>query len=641
MAENNTTQAQISFLDFPECVRQRVGIYLMDPNHCVDEVVDNSVDEAMAGRCDTISVYVNPEKLSASVLDNGGGIPITPHSDPAFKGKPQAEVAMTVLHAGGKFGKDDGYVTATGGQHGVGASCVNAVSTEFEMNIYTGGKEYLLGFKKGVTTSKLSEIGQADKTGTKVTFTLDREIWLDEVFDLKRLEKRLQQIAYMNPGLTIRYEVEGQAKPKVFCYKDGLKEYMRVLTSGKECITPILYNEKEADGIKVTAALAWTTGYSQDVYSFVNNISTPAGGDHVTGLKTGLSKAVETVMGEGGFLKASETMESDDAREGVVAIVSIKMKNAPRFEGQGKTKLKMPAARSAVNDLVREMVMELLHADDSMAKAVAKKVSEAIRARIAAKKARDAIRGIKAVSSSVGSLPGKLADCTSKRQEETEIYIVEGDSAGGSAKQGRNRHFQAILPLRGKILNAEKSTLDKIVNSEMLRNISSALRYPLGEDKEVEDVKQQILSKIRYGKIIILTDADLDGGHIRTLILTFIYRYMRPLVDAGMVYLAQPPLYILKKGKETHYVADDAALEDFFATRSKDGWTQNYLKGLGEMDPSQLWDSTLNPDTRTLVRVVVDDVEETESYISVCMGDNVAARRDFIFQSMASEAEAS
>lgn len=626
-------QAQISVLRFPECVRLRKEMYLTDPNHCVYEIVDNSIDEHAAGRCNAIAIAIVGDEVI--VEDDGNGIPVTKSEDPEYAHLSQAEVAYTVLHAGGKFGKAGGYKTNTGGLHGVGASCVNAVSDKVNLIINTGGKQYQVDFAKGVITNGLHKVGPAKEgqTGTEVHFVLDKEIWGEEQFDFKKIEKRIQQLAYLNPGLTLLLyfdsvdEEEQEIKlEKTFCYPEGIKDYISKLVKGKTTIADTAYfvkkitDEKVGD-IEVSVAYTYTDGYSQDIKCFVNNIATEAGGDHLAGFKQGSYKAAEQYALESGAIKDAKAIESDDTREGMTAIISIKVKE-PKFEGQGKSKIKMPEVRNAVKQATEEFMFDYLSKDANRAKRIMDKVLIAAKARLSAKRAREAARGQK--EGMEGGLAAKLADCSEKDPALCEIYLVEGDSAAGSCKSARNRKTQAILPVFGKILNAEKSRYDQIITSVKLLDMLKALKCGIGDEFNID--------KLRYHKIILFSDADVDGAHIQCLNLVFFYRYLRPIIEAGHLYIACPPLYKVAKkvGKkeEVVYLFSKEELEAY----NTEGCTIQRYKGLGEMNPDQLWDTTMNPETRKLIQIEISDYEQAEEYLSLCMGKDVESRKAFIIE---------
>jgi DNA gyrase subunit B len=619
-------QAEISVKRFPECVRIRKEMYLPNKDHAIFEIVDNGIDEALAGYATAIAVVIIDDRVT--VEDNGRGIPVTPHTDPEFKGLSQAEVAYTVLHAGGKFGDETGYKTATGGLHGVGASVVNALSEQLSLVIKTGGKKYEIDFEKGLITKKLHVIEEGldqDDTGTEVNFTLDPDIWQDERFDLKRIKRRMQQLAYLNPGLTLYLKIDSDDKDgkrinieDTYCYPEGLNAYVEKLTKNKVAITNITGYCTTVQDTEVAISMVYTDAYNEEVYSFCNNIGTEDGGHHLTGFKMGLAKAMNDYATANKLLKDDQKFESDDTREGLIAVLAIKVKE-PKFECQAKAKLDMPKIKGVINKITEDIVSEYLDKNPDEAKVIMDKITTACNARRAAQKAREAVRKQKDLIE--GGLPGKLAGCQSKDPAESEIYIVEGDSAGGSAKQGRDRKFQAILPVFGKILNVEKARLHKVLNSDKITDLLKALGCGIGDDFDI--------SKLRYHKIILMADADVDGDHIKTLEITLFYRYLKSIIEAGYLYFAVPPLYKLVKGKTMKYAYSDAEKEQMLKELGDNVNVQRY-KGLGEMNPEQLWETTMNPETRTLVQVTLEDAELAEQYVSICMSEDVKARRDFI-----------
>jgi DNA gyrase subunit B len=619
MKENGQNQAaQIEVLEYPQNVRKRKEMYLPNKDHAVFEIVDNAVDEYAAGRCTSIAVVIHGDEVI--IEDDGGGIPITPHKDPKFNGLSQAEVAYTVLHAGGKFGGEGSYKTATGGLHGVGAAVVNALSEDLSLFIKTGGDKYEIKFSKGEIVNNLNIVDSGlENTGTEVHFKLDPEMWGDEKFDLKRINRRIQQLAYLNPGLLIYNNIDSIDKDgkeykieQQYCYPEGLLSYLEKLTKNKTLVSGLTGTLLNEEGTEIAIAMAYTSNYSEDIYTFCNNISTEDGGDHLIGFRAGITKAINEYAVKNNI---KTVFESEDTREGLVAIVSIKV-TEPKFDGQGKSKIRMPEIRGVVRKAVEEFTMDYLDKNPSEAKAIFDKIATAAKAREAAKKARDNARKTKDLVE--GGLPGKLADCASDDPEESEIYIVEGDSAAGSAKQGRDRRTQAILPIFGKILNVEKSRLSDVLKNPKLLDMLKAFKCGIAEEFDI--------SKIRYHKIILMSDADVDGAHIQTLNITFFYRYLKPLIEAGYLYIAMPPLYKVEKGKKVTYLYSDQELYNF----DKEGASIQRYKGLGEMNPEQLWDTTMNPETRSLIQITIEDAEMAEEIVSICMSENVEPRRDFI-----------
>ena len=617
---------QIQILEGLEAVRKRPGMYIGSTSsrglhHLVYEIVDNAVDEALAGYCDTIQVTINKDN-SVTVIDNGRGIPVGINHK---AGIPAVEVVFTILHAGGKFG--GGGYKVSGGLHGVGASVVNALSTHLEVTIYHEGKIYRQRYERGKVVYKLKVIGECDpkKTGTTVTFLPDSEIFEETIFDFNVLKQRLREMAFLTKNIKIVLRDDRPEEPieKTFHYEGGIKEFVTYLNKGKTPLYPdIIYCEGMKDNIYVEVAMQHNDGYTEGSYSFVNNITTPEGGTHLTGFKNALTKTFNSYARLNKLIKDTETLSGDDIREGLTVIVSIKIED-PQFEGQTKQKLGNSEARGAVDNIVSEQLMIYLEQHPQVAKMILEKSIMAQRAREAARKARDLTRRKSALEGM--SLPGKLADCSDKDPKNCEIYIVEGDSAGGSAKTARSRATQAILPLRGKILNVEKARLDRIYANAEIKAMITAFGTGIHEDFDI--------SKLRYDKIIIMTDADVDGAHISTLLLTFLYRFMPDLIKEGHVYLAQPPLYKLEKNKKVWYAYSDEQLAAILGEvgRDQNNKIQRY-KGLGEMDAEQLWETTMDPERRILLRVNYD--EETESELDLTfttlMGDKVEPRREFI-----------
>lgn len=614
--------AQIQVLEGLEAVRKRPSMYIgsisaRGLHHLVYEVIDNSIDEALAGYCDHIHVRIHADN-SITVTDNGRGIPVEMHK----VGKPAIEVVMTVLHAGGKFG--DGGYKVSGGLHGVGVSCVNALSQRMVVEVKKNGKVYEIEFAKGKTTKPLHIIGSCPETetGTSVTFWPDASIFTETVYSYDTLKRRIRELAFLNKGVKIQLTDERSGADEIFHYEGGIVSFVEFLNQGKEPLhAKPVYVEGERQDTIVEVALQYTDAYTENILTFVNNINTEEGGTHLAGLKQALTRCINDYARKNGLLKDNEeNLSGDDVREGLTCVLSLKVRE-PQFEGQTKTKLGNSEVRGIVDNMVTDALTEYFEENAPVAKKIIDKAVMASRARAAARKARDLTRRKSALE--VSSLPGKLADCTSKNAEETEIYLVEGDSAGGSAKQGRDRNFQAILPLRGKILNVEKARLDKMLNSQEIRAMITAFGCGIGEEFDVE--------KLRYGKIIIMTDADVDGAHIRTLLLTFFYRYMKPLVVHGNVFIAQPPLYLIRTGKKHTYAYSDEQLQQRLdeVGRQNNPYVQRY-KGLGEMNPEQLWETTMDPSKRTVLQVQLEDAATADSVFSVLMGDKVEPRRKFI-----------
>ncbi len=612
---------QIQILEGLEAVRKRPGMYIGSTSarglhHLVYEVVDNSIDEALAGYCTHIEVTIHKDN-SITVTDNGRGIPVDMHES----GKPAVEVVLTVLHAGGKFG-GSGY-KVSGGLHGVGVSVVNALSTNMEVKVKRDGKIHEITFEKGVTKEPLKVVGRTDETGTLVHFVPDAEIFDETVYDYDTLRHRLRELSFLNRGITIILTDERpeEVRQETFYFEGGISSFVEHLNRNKEVINPEpVYFNGTKDTTVVEIALQYNTSYSENIYSFVNNINTEEGGTHLAGFKSALTRAANDFARRQGIIKNNEdNLVGEDIREGLTCVISIKLCE-PQFEGQTKTKLGNSEVRGIVDSIVSEGLSEYFEENPVISKKIIEKSIMASRAREAARKARELTRRKNALE--VSSLPGKLADCSVKDPEQAEIYLVEGDSAGGSAKQGRDRRFQAILPLRGKILNVEKARLDKILNNEEIRTMITAFGSGIGSEFDI--------TKRRYGKIIIMTDADVDGAHIRTLLLTFFYRYMRPLIENGHVYIAQPPLYQIRKGRSHWYTYSDEELAQKLDEIGRDGITVQRYKGLGEMNPEQLWETTMDPEKRTVLQVHLREAEEADSIFTILMGDKVEPRRRFI-----------
>jgi len=622
--QNNYDENQIQVLEGLEAVRKRPGMYIGSTSgkglhHLVWEIVDNSIDEALAGYCTEINVEIEKDN-SITVKDNGRGIPVGIHEK---MGRPAVEVIMTVLHAGGKF--DGSGYKVSGGLHGVGASVVNALSTELDVTVYRDGKVHYQEFERGVPKADLKVIGDTEVTGTTTHFKPDPEIFTETTeYDYDTLATRVRELAFLTKGvkITIEDKREGKERKNDYCYEGGIKSYVEHLNRSREVVheEPV-YIEGSKDGITVEVALQYNDSYTSNIYSFANNIHTYEGGTHEAGFKTGLTRVINDYARRNGVFKESDpNLSGEDVREGLTAIISIKHPD-PQFEGQTKTKLGNSEARTITDALFSEALEKFLLENPDSAKKIVEKGVMAARARMAAKKARELTRRKSALE--VSNLPGKLADCSSKDPTISELYIVEGDSAGGSAKQGRDRHFQAILPLRGKILNVEKARLDKILSNNEVRSMITALGTGIGEDFNLE--------KARYHKVVIMTDADVDGAHIRTLLLTFFYRYMRQIIEQGYVYIAQPPLYKIQQGKRVEYAYNDQQLEEILKElpqNPKPG-LQRY-KGLGEMNATQLWETTMDPETRTLLQVTLKDAIDADETFEMLMGDKVEPRRNFI-----------
>ncbi|HSI68225.1 MAG TPA: DNA topoisomerase (ATP-hydrolyzing) subunit B [Planococcus sp. (in: firmicutes)] len=628
MEENKLQQAydasQIQVLEGLEAVRKRPGMYIGSTgsrglHHLVWEIVDNSIDEALAGHCDEIKVVIEKDNW-IRVEDNGRGIPVGMQEK---MGRPAVEVIMTVLHAGGKFG--GGGYKVSGGLHGVGASVVNALSEVTEVYVNRDQKRHYIKFERGAVTEELHVIGESEATGTTIRFKADSEIFTETTaYEFDILDHRLRELAYLNRGLKIIVadERENEEKEKNYHYQGGIKSYVEHLNKSKDPLhEEAIFVEAEKDGITVEVAMQYNAGYAANIFSFANNINTHEGGTHESGFKTALTRVINDYGRKKGMLKEQDgNLTGDDAREGLTAIISVKHPD-PQFEGQTKTKLGNTEVSTIVNNLFSAGFERFLLENPSVSRKILDKGIMASHARMAAKKAREFTRRKSALE--ISSLPGKLADCSSRDPKISEIYIVEGDSAGGSAKSGRDRHFQAILPLRGKILNVEKARLDKILSNNEIRAIITALGTGIGEEFN--------LAKARYHKVVIMTDADVDGAHIRTLLLTFFFRYMRPLIEAGYIYIAQPPLFQIKQGKSVEYVYTDAQLKEVLERlpSSPRPAVQRY-KGLGEMNATQLWDTTMDPDVRTLLQVTLNDAMTADETFNMLMGDHVEPRRVFI-----------
>ena len=614
---------QIHVLEGLEAVRKRPAMYIGSTSarglhHLVYEVVDNSIDEALAGYCSNIKVIIHKDN-SITVIDNGRGIPVDMMKK---EKKPAVEVIMTVLHAGGKFG--DGGYKVSGGLHGVGVTCVNALSEHMEVEVRRGGKCYGIEFKQGKTSKKLYEKGDCDETGTTVHFKPDASIFTETEYSYDTLRLRIRELAFLNKGITISLTDERvEDRSESFHFAGGIIEYVEFLDKDKDKInSKPIYLEGEKNTVIVEVAMQYCDTYSENIFTYVNNINTEEGGTHLSGFRKALTRTINAYARKNNILKDNEdALSGEDVREGLTAVLSLKVQN-PQFESQTKIKLGNSEVMPIVDNLVGDTLAEFMEENPQVAKKLVEKAIIAARARLAARKARELTRRKNAMD--LGGLPGKLADCKSRNVDDTEIYLVEGDSAGGSAKQGRNSDFQAILPLRGKILNVEKARLDKVLSSEEIRNMITAFGCGIGDDFNLE--------KARYGKIIIMTDADVDGAHIRTLLLTFFYRYMQPLIKEGHVFIAHPPLYLIRKNQKQHYYAySDDELQQILdeVDRENNPYVQRY-KGLGEMNPGQLWETTMDPAARTILQVHLEDAAEADRIFSILMGDKVEPRRQFI-----------
>jgi DNA gyrase subunit B len=618
---NHYGAEQIQVLEGLEAVRRRPSMYIGSTSarglhHLVYEVVDNSIDEAMAGFCNKIEVIIN-EDNSVTVIDNGRGIPVDIQSQ---TGRPAVEVVLTILHAGGKFG--GGGYKVSGGLHGVGVSVVNALSEWLEVEVRLNGNVYYQKYNRGIPVTELQIIGKSKSNGTKIVFKPDYEIFEELIFNQDTLSVRLRELSFLNAGVKIIFKDNRTGQEVEYEHEGGIKDYVKHLNRSK---TPIhakpIFFQKQREDVMVEIALQYTDSYAADnIFSYANNINTTDGGTHEAGFKAALTRVINDYGRKYNLLKNGvSNLLGEDIREGLTAVISVKVPE-PQFEGQTKTKLGNSEVRSIVDNVVGEGLATFLEENPPVAKQILEKSLTASRAREAARKARELTRRKSALESS--TLPGKLADCSDRDPSHTELYLVEGNSAGGSAKQGRDRRFQAILPLRGKILNVEKARLDRILGNEEIRTMITAMGTGISEEFDI--------SKARYHKVILMSDADVDGAHIRTLLLTFFYRYMKPLVEAGYVYIAMPPLYRVKKGKSETYVYNDAELEKHLSEIGRKGISLQRYKGLGEMDAVQLWETTMDPDSRTVMQVTMEDAIEADSVFSMLMGDRVEPRRDYI-----------
>ena len=623
--------SNIQVLEGLEAVRKRPAMYIGDTgqrglHHLINEVVDNSIDEALAGHCDHIIVSINTDG-SMTIEDNGRGIPVDKHPK---LGIPAVEVVLTKLHAGGKFDKDTYKVS--GGLHGVGVSCVNALSTLFTAEIHRDKKIYKMSFERGITKTPLTTEGKTDRTGTVITFLPDSTIFTQTVeFKFNIIAERMRELAFLNPQVTIELidyrEEDEELGKEIYHYEGGVRDFVKYLDEARETHMPApIYIEGEVEGVPVEMAMQYNSSYAENVHSYVNNINTREGGTHVSGFRRALTRSLKNYADKNNIIKSNSkvSISGEDFREGLTAVLSVKVAE-PQFEGQTKTKLGNSEVQSAVEVTVYDQLNEYLEQNPKTAKKIIEKVVLAAEAREAARKARQLVQRKSVMSG--GGLPGKLADCSIKDPEHCEVYLVEGDSAGGSAKMGRNRSFQAILPLRGKILNVEKAKINKILENKEIQAMITALGTGVGHGEEDFDVE-----RLRYHKIIIMTDADVDGSHIRTLLLTFFYRYMRPLIDNGHMYIATPPLYRITAGKNIEYAWDDDTRDKLIndLKKRKKKFDVSRYKGLGEMNPEQLWETTMDPETRTLQQVTIESAAGADKMFSTLMGDEVAPRREFI-----------
>lgn len=622
---NTYDENQIQVLEGLEAVRKRPGMYIGSTSarglhHLVWEVVDNSIDEALAGYCTRIDVRINPDN-SITVTDNGRGIPVGVEKKTQ---RPAVEVVMTVLHAGGKFG-GEGY-KVSGGLHGVGVSVVNALSAKLVVQVKRDGLIHMQEYERGIPQYDLKVIGETDETGTTITFWPDTTIFTETtVFEYDILQSRIRELAFLNKGIEINLYDDRTGKSNTYLFEGGIVSFVEYLNSNREPINEVpIYIEGNRESIQVEIALQYNDGYTENIYSYANNIHTHEGGTHESGFKSALTRVINDYARRSNLIKDNDSnLTGDDVREGLTAIISVKIPE-PQFEGQTKTKLGNSEVRGIVESLFAEKMTDFLVENPAVAKRIMEKALQAARAREAARKARELTRRKSALE--VSSLPGKLADCSTKDASISEMFIVEGDSAGGSAKQGRDRHFQAILPLRGKILNVEKARLDRILGNAEIRAMITALGTGIGDDFDIE--------KARYHKVIIMTDADVDGAHIRTLLLTFFFRYMRKIIDQGYVYIAQPPLFKIEKNKVVRYAYSEAERDRILEELGDGGSKANVqrYKGLGEMNPEQLWETTMDPESRTLLQVTIDDAIEADLIFDTLMGDEVEPRKEFIQQ---------